>query len=109
MRRFLALTTLAAAAVLGGCLVWFFTPNPNQEDAGEWKSTGDGKTIVNSKTGELRLTRTGESVEFAEEMRLREIELNKIIAEKNAHNTVPISLFVASPVVLGGSFRLTAI
>lgn len=75
---------VVSAAVLGGCLVWFFTPNPNPEDAGEWKSTGDGKTIVNSKTGELRLTRTGESVEFAEEMRLREIELNKIIAEKNA-------------------------
>lgn len=55
--------SVVPAAVLGGCLVWFFTPNPKPLDEGEWKSTGDGKTIVNSKTGELRITRTGLTVE----------------------------------------------
>lgn len=59
---------VVSAAVLGGCLVWFYTPNPKPEDVGEWKSTGDGKTIVNSKTGELRLTRNGMNVEDAEEL-----------------------------------------
>jgi hypothetical protein len=30
--------------------------------AGEWKPTGDGKTVVNTRTGEIRVTSTGESV-----------------------------------------------
>ncbi len=75
---------VVSAAILGGCILWACLPKSGVGDHGEWKPTGDGKTIVNSKTGELRLTRNGESVEFAEEMRLRQIELNKIIAEKEA-------------------------
>lgn len=70
---------VVSAAVLGGCLVWFFKPVPKPSDEGEWKSTGDGKTIVNSKTGELRLTRNGMNVEDAEDLAQRQASL---IAQK---------------------------
>lgn len=40
-------------------------------DPGEWKPTGDGKTVVHSITGEIKYTRTGLTVE---ETRRREIE-----------------------------------
>lgn len=73
---------VVSAAVLGGYLLWFFTPNPKPEDAGEWKPTGDGKTIVNSKTGELRLTRNGMNVEDAEDLADRHARLREIAAEQ---------------------------
>jgi len=31
--------------------------------SGEWKPSGDGKTIVHTRTGEIRMTATGETVE----------------------------------------------
>lgn len=78
-----SLGLVVSAAVLGGCLVWFFTPAPKPADEGEWKSTGDGKTIVNSKTGELRLTRNGMNVEDAEDLADRQARLREITVEQD--------------------------
>jgi len=44
-------------ALLSGC------GSGSDATEGEWKPSGDGKTIVNTKTGELRYTSSGKSVD----------------------------------------------
>ena len=48
------------AIVLSVCAIliatWAALPRPQQ---GEWRSSGDGKTIFNATTGEIRFTLTG--------------------------------------------------
>lgn len=65
MKPFFALCTIAIAAVTFGC---------GKDDQGEWKPTGDGKTVVNSKTGEIISTASGLTVQ---QEAVRNAELNE--------------------------------
>lgn len=50
---------------------------------GEWKPTGDGKTVVHTRTGEIRVTSTAESVEKYNVRRKAEAAVRAAESEKN--------------------------
>lgn len=49
---------------------------------GEWKPTGDGRTVVNTKTGEIKSTTTGLTREEAAEKEREYQERNRIRSER---------------------------
>ena len=66
--------TCIVSFVVGVAAVWMLKPTSK----GEWKSTGDGKTVVHSITGEIKYTATGKTVEqVAEETRIANEELSQ--------------------------------
>lgn len=48
-----------SAVIIAAVVFW---PRPAIEQPAVWKPTGDGRTVVNTTTGEIRVTATGEEV-----------------------------------------------
>ena len=77
MTKYLAAFSLG---VLVGLCVWFVASVTTR--TGDWKPSGDGRTIVNTKTGEIRVTATGETVQEYQKRIDEELAAQAAIAEK---------------------------
>jgi hypothetical protein len=77
MTKYLAAFSLG---VLVGLCVWFVASVTTR--TGDWKPSGDGRTIVNTKTGEIRVTATGETVQEYRKRIDEELAAQAATAEK---------------------------
>ena len=72
------IVALAIGAGLITLIAWIAFHNVS----GEWKPTGDGKTVVHSRTGEIRFTATGLTVEETERRNREKAVANKREADR---------------------------